>query len=373
MLRAPSSRSWSVSLALALAFATAAAPVADACTAITLRAGDGAYVYGRTMEWGAFDLHSRVMVVPRGQAFHSEMPDGQPGISWEGQHGFVALDGLGRTLALDGVNERGLVMGALYHPGFAEYAEFDPAARDGSIGPVDLGAYILGNFATVAELREALPALRVIGVEEPSLGFPAPLHFYVLDASGASVAVEFVGGVPTIIDAPLGVMTNAPSYDWHMTNLRNYINLSPVALPTRQVGSQDFAPLGAGTGMIGLPGDFTPPSRFVRAVAFAATARATVDGPETIYEAFRILDSFNVPLGASEGSDLGEGGDIMRSSTIWTSAVDTSNLVLYYHTMHNRRVRMVDLKKIDFGTLPEIAFLPLDREKSQDIEELTLP
>jgi choloylglycine hydrolase len=63
----------------------------------------------------------------------------------------------------------------------------------------------------------------------------------------------------------------------------------------------------------------------------------------------------------------------MRSATLWTSAVDTKNSVLYYHTQHNRRVRMVDLKKIDFAALPEITYIPLDRDKTQDIEELTLP
>jgi choloylglycine hydrolase len=139
------------------------------------------------------------------------------------------------------------------------------------------------------------------------------------------------------------------------------------------VAEIDFRPLGAGSGMIGLPGDFTPPSRFVRAVAFSATARPTADGGETVHEAFRILDNFNVPLGAAEGSGLTEATAGMRSATLWTSAVDTRTLRLYYHTQHNRRVRMLDLAKIDFGALPGIVHIPLDREKAQDIEELTLP
>jgi choloylglycine hydrolase len=127
-----------------------------------------------------------------------------------------------------------------------------------------------------------------------------------------------------IFDAPLGIITNAPSYDWHETNLRNYINLSPVALPGKKIEDLNFKPLGGGSGMIGLPGDFTPPSRFVRAVAFSKTARPTPTGDETIYEVFRILDNFNVSLGASEGTgeDKTQG---MRGSTIWTSASDTNN------------------------------------------------
>lgn len=361
--------------ALVAAFLSAAAAgsAADACTAITLRAEDGSVVYGRTMEWGAFDLFSRVMVVPRGQAFASRMPDGAPGLEWTARYGFVGLDGLNRPIALDGLNEAGLTVGALYHPGFAEYPAFDPATRAASIDPVDVANYILGSFGSVADLRAGFGAVRVVDVVEEALGFAAPLHFLVLDATGDAVVIEFLNGEVQITDAPLGVLTNAPSYDWHVTNLRNHVNLSPVALPGRNVAEIDFRPLGAGSGMIGLPGDFTPPSRFVRAVAFSATARLTEDAEETVYEAFRILDNFNVPLGAAEGSGLVDEEVGMRSATLWTSAVDTENLVLYYHTQHNRRVRMIDLRRIDFGALGEITYIPLDRERAQDIEELTLP
>ena len=122
--------------------------------------------------------------------------------------------------------------------------------------------------------------------------------------------------------------------------------------------------------MIGLPGDNTPPSRFIRAVAATQTARPTATGDETIYELFRILDNFNIPLGAAEGSGEAKTAG-MRSSTIWTTGYDTKNRVLYYHTQNNRRVRMVDLKKIDFSKTSELVRLPLDKQKSQDIEDVT--
>jgi choloylglycine hydrolase len=91
-----------------------------------------------------------------------------------------------------------------------------------------------------------------------------------------------------------------------------------------------------------------------------------------MYEVFRILDSFNVPLGAAEGSDLEAGPQAgLRSSTCWTSAADTKNLVYYFHTQHNRRVRKIDLTKIDFETVKTASRFPLDKEKSQDIEDRT--
>jgi choloylglycine hydrolase len=199
----------------------------------------------------------------------------------------------------------------------------------------------------------------------------------VTDAAGKSIVIEFTNGELKIHENLLGVITNAPNFDWHMTNLRNYVNLSPVAIPDQKLQDLDFTPLGGGSGMIGLPGDFTPPSRFVRAVAFTQTARPTTDGSEAIYEVFRILDNFNVPLGAAEGggeADAHGGTEGMRSSTIWTSAWDLRNMDLYYHTQHNRRVRRFDLDQVDWDALKgETVRLPLDREKRQDIEQVSMP
>lgn len=359
---------------LALAILAAGSSINTwACTGITLRAQDGAVVYGRTVEWGAFDLKSRVMVVPRGTELEARLGEFGAGTTWKAKHGVVGIDALEKPKIVDGMNEKGLAVGAFYLPGFTEYQEFDAASADKSLGPLDLSNYILSSFATITEVRAGLQGIRVVPVVEPALGFPPPLHYIVTDASGEAIVVEYIDGNLFIFDNPLGVITNSPNFDWHLTNLRNFINLSPTALPTITIDKLDFGPLGAGSGMIGLPGDFTPPSRFVRAVAFSKTARPTATGDETIYEIFRILDSFNVPLGAAEGSALGGDTSDMRSSTIWTAAADTRNLVYYYHTQHNRRVRAVNLGEIDFGSLsPGALFIPLDKKKEQDFEVLEL-
>jgi choloylglycine hydrolase len=342
-----------------------------ACTGVTLRADDGTVVYGRTVEWGAFDLKSRVMVVPRGTRFNSELGQFGAGMTWAAKYGVVGIDALEKPGIVDGINEKGLAVGAFYLPGFTEYQAFDAAHADDSLGPLDLANYILTSFATIDEVRAGLEGIRVVPVVEAALGFPPPLHFIVTDPGSEAIVVEYVDGELVVFDNPLGVITNAPTFDWHLTNHRKFINLSQTSLPTVTIDKLDFTALGAGSGMIGLPGDFTPPSRFVRAVAFSKTARPTANGGETIYELFRILDNFNVPLGAAEGSTLGGESSNMRSSTLWTSAADTRNLVYYYHTQHNRRVRAVELGEIDFESLPPGArFFPLDKKRQQDIEVL---
>lgn len=348
------------------------AQTAVACTTIILSAEDGSNVWGRTLEWGAFDINTDVMIVPRGHEFVSDLGEGREGFSWTARYGGVAFNGFDQDYWLDGMNEAGLMVGANYHPGFAEYLEVDETMMETSIGAVDVMAYIATSYATVDEVRDALADLRVVAVVEPKLGFPPPLHIMVSDRSGETIVIEFLEGETVIFEAPLRVMTNAPTYDFHMTNLRNYINLSPVALPTREIADLDFAPLGGGSGMIGLPGDNTPVSRFVRAVAATQTARPTATGDEAVYEVFRILDNFNIPLGAAEGDALEGDADNMRSATLWTNVMDSQNMKVYYHTMHNRRVRMLDMNEIDFETLDELTKLPLDRVAEQDIEEITL-
>ena len=342
-----------------------------ACTGITLRAKDDAIVFGRTMEWGSFDLHSRLVIVPRGHEYQSEMPDGKHGLTWKTVHGAVGLDAVNKDLILDGMNEKGLCVNAFYHPGYAEYPTYDPAQAARTLGSLDVCQYLLTTCRSVEEVRNALAKVRIVGVVEPAIGIAAPIHLMVTEPGGKAIVIEFTAGEVKIHDAPLGVITNSPNYDWHTTNLRNYVNLSAVALPMKKIEDMNFAPLGGGSGMIGLPGDFTPPSRFVRAVAFAKSARPTATGTETMYELFRILDNFNVPLGAAEGEESKTKLEGMRSATCWTTGYDTKNLVMQYHTQNSRRVRQVDLKKIDFAKGGDLQHLPLDKEKQQDIDDVT--
>ena len=248
-----------VLLAVTLCVCMGTSSALTACTGITLKAKDGTIVYGRTMEWGTFDLHSRVNIISRGFKFTGQTPDGRPGLTWTAKYGVVGIDGVMKDIILDGMNEKGMTVGLFYHPGFAEYQKYDPAQASDSIGPTDVGQYLLSTCETIEEARQALQKIHVVPVPEAALGFVPPVHYMVTDATGKQIVIEFLKGEMKIFDAPLGVITNAPNYDWHETNLRNYINLSPVGIPDKKIGDLDFKAMGGGSGMIGLPGDFTPP------------------------------------------------------------------------------------------------------------------
>lgn len=338
------------------------------CTGVKLVGTDGTVVFGRTQEWGKFNLKPQIAVYPRKALFKSTVPDGGNGITWKAKYGFAGVLLLNRAINT-GMNEAGLAGGMFFHKGFAEYTKFDPALADVSMAPSDLLAYILSNFASVDEVRKGLSKIRVVPVVDPALGIPFPLHGMIVEPGGKAIVIEFRGGKPIIFDNPVGVIANNPTFDWHLTNLRNFGYLSNTPFAPAKWGDLTLTPLAGGSGMLGLPGDFTSPSRFIRAAAFVHNARTTKGGEDTVQEVFRILDSFNLSATQSEGATSGAKTDL-PAGTQYTVLNDTKNKVIYYHTMFNRRVRMVDLKKIDFSKGKPRA-IPLDRVFKEDIEEVS--
>jgi len=349
---------------LLLVFLTLPAGPAEACTGIQLTGADGTVVFGRTQEWGKFDLKPQIAAYPRDSAFQAALPDGGKGIAWKAKYGFAGALLLGRVVNT-GMNEAGLAGGMFFHEGFAEYAAYDPAKASTSMAPSDLLAYILSNFATVEEARKGVAGVRVVPVVDPALGTPFPLHAMITDPGGKAMVIEFRDGKAVFFDNPVGVIANNPTFDWHLTNLRNYGYLSNTPFADTKWGGLDITPLAGGSGMLGLPGDYTSPSRFVRAAALVQTARKTTGGADTVQEAFRILDSFDLPATQSEGASGKATG--LPAGTQYTILNDTKNKVIYYHTMFNRRVRMVEFGTIDFGGKKPLA-MPLDAEREQDVE-----
>lgn len=330
-------------------FQLASVGQAGACTGISLESADGSVVVARTVEWALGDAqHNRISVFPRNQKYVGLTPEGATGLRWSGRHGFISMTAYGQPYGPDGLNEAGLYVGMYYLPGYASYSPYEPGQAAESVSVGDFMQWMLSSFATVAEVRDNLHRVRVVNVDDPRFGGAAlPFHWKIADPSGACIVVELVdGGQVKVYDAFLGVITNAPTYDWHLTNLRNYIKLTPRPSEALALDNLQLGPLGAGSGMIGLPGDFTPPSRFVRAAALTASVRPLARAEDAVFEAFRIMDSFNIPLGAVAPREL-VATDI-ESATQITSTSDLTNRRYYYHTMNNRQVRLVDLRKIDF-------------------------
>jgi len=327
---------------------------ASACTGISLNSEDGGVVVARTVEWALGDArHNQIAIFPRGRSYRAQTPDGLNGMSWTGRYGLVSVSAYDQPYGPDAMNEKGLYVGVYYFPGYADYKRYDrrQAARSMSVG--DFMQWLLSSFETVAEVRRNLDKVLVVDVKDPRFGgAPLPFHWKIADPTGASIVVEMVdGGQIKVYDTFKGVIANSPAYDWHLTNLRNYLNLSTQPAAPLSIDGKTASPFGSGSGLVGLPGDFTPPSRFVRAAVLTATARPLPTAVDAVFEAFRILDGFNIPLGLTAAR--GKTAQDIESATQITTAADLVNRRYYFHTMSSREVRMVDLSKIDFSSVRE--------------------
>jgi choloylglycine hydrolase len=182
----------------------------------------------------------------------------------------------------------------------------------------------------------------------------------IQDKTGKSIAVEPVDGTLKVHDAPLGVMTNAPTYDWHMTNLSNYVNLSVDDVESAKVGDVKVPAFGAGTGLLGIPGDFTPPSRFVRAAIYSQSAMPNATADDAVLSAFHIFNQFDIPKGSVVNAAI---GGKMNEITEWTSVADLKNLRWYFRTFTDQSIHMVDLKEALAAAKGEIKTIEMESSK----------
>lgn len=315
------------------------------CTNFKIKAKDSSVVIGRTMEFG-IDLKSNIVVMPRGYSFKTQGPNNKPGFSWQGKYGFVGMNAMGLPVVSDGLNEKGLYVGDLYIPGFVEYQQVPEGQENKAMTQLDVAGYLLSTCASVGEAKDAMRSIFVWSAPVPQLNnVIVPLHFPVHDAAGNSVVFEYVGGELKITDNPLGVLTNSPNFDWHLTNLRNFVNLSANNVPELKLDGDDVKQIGQGSGMIGLPGDATPPSRFVRAVAYTQSVLPSENAEQATNAVYHILNNFDIPKGFARGN---EGGQVAYDYTSWLTMADLTNKIYYYRSYTNLKYYRVDLQKVDF-------------------------
>ncbi len=335
-----------------------------ACTGISFFAKDGGYVQARTIEWGDSFLPSEYVIIPSGQVQQSYTPSGVDGLSFQAKYGVVGLAIIRKEFIAEGLNEAGLSAGLFYFPHYGRYPDYDPSQKAHTLSDLQFVTWILSSFSTVEEVKAAISRVRIVSIDEP--GATSTVHWRIADASGRQVVLEFVEGVPHFYDNKIGVLTNSPGFPWQVTNLNNYVNLHPGGATAHKLGDVTIFPFGAGSGFLGIPGDVTPPSRFVRAAFYKATAPQCDTAYETVLQCFHILNNFDIPIGIEHAA--GKVPDI-PSATQWTSVIDLTNRKVYYKTAYNNTIRCLDLKNIDFKKVGYVSY-PLDKVREQPVQEI---
>ena len=321
------------------------------CTGVRLACADGTVVRGRTAEF-AVELGLSVNHVPAGLSFTSALSHGA-GASWTTARSVVGVACFGKEAVLDGMNDAGLSAGAFYFSGFAEYPEDDGGSD--AVAPQDFVHWVLTTCRSTDQVRDTIGGIRVVGSTAAEWGGVPPFHYVVYDPDGRCIVIEPRDGELVVSDNPYGSITNSPEFDFHLKNLAQYIKVGPETIGQATIGGGHITGFGSGTGALGLPGDFTSPSRFVRATMFSVyheTPRTCADG---VQEVFHLLNHFDVPRGfvtvAEKGTDHIEW-------TLATVASDPSTASYYYRTYGDQSLRRVNLRLLDEANRSRVLRLP---------------
>lgn len=334
------------------------------CTDLRLVRLTDRHVSGRTLDF-AHELGSRVQVVPRGQAWRATAtPDGAPALEWTNTLGYLALDAFGfADYAADGLNEAGLSVATLWLPE-TTLPESPPAGDGAAIDFINLAGWLLGTCSSVAEVKAALTSARIWNAPvrdlwpserpmpdplRPLLDWAFPEHLSVHDAQGNDLVVEFLDGGMRLHDNHAGVLTNSPTFDWHITNLRNYVGLTNVEDTTYDLMGMPVTTTGNGSGLLGMPGDVTPPSRFVRATVLTQVATSEPSSRAAVNQAFHSLDLVSVPRHLAASGDY----------TQWYVVRDHDARVLYVRSYDGWTTDVHDLTALGVDASGRRSALPL--------------
>lgn len=302
------------------------------CTAITYKTKD--HYFGRTLDYEC-SYGEQVVITPR--KFPLPFRHVEPLM----QH--YALIGMATVaqnypLYYEATNEKGLSMAGLNFPGNGCYS---PCAEGlDNISPFEFIPWILGQCATIPEARTLLERIHL--ADTPfSESLPLfPLHWMISDRN-TSITVESVREGLLVYDNPVGVLTNNPPFDYQMQNLNNYLGLSPQQPENRLAPALDLKPCGQGFGMMGLPGDLSPISRFVRAAYTKLNSVSGASEAESVSQFFHILGTVTHPRGSVRTA----GGHY--EITLYTSCCNTDRGIYYYTTYENHQITGVDLHRVD--------------------------
>ncbi len=309
------------------------------CTALSIRSKEGNTFFGRNMDI-EYVFGQSVMVVPKNYKYRNEVT----GEMVTNQRGFIGMGTIidNHPAMADAMNESGLACASLNFAGYAHY-EKTPVEGKNNIAPYDFIQWVVSGHDTVEEVKEAIKDIELVSVPIKAGVNVVNLHWMIGDSTGQLIVVEKTIDGIKIYDNKVGVMTNNPTFDWQLTNLNEYVNLTEKHPEESKWGEHSLNPLGVGIGTRGIPGDFGSVSRFVRiAYIRAKTPELPTDG-EAVTQFFHMLDYVKMIKG---GVVTKEGID---DTTLYISCMDQKNGVYYYKTYNNSRINAIKILDEDIN------------------------
>ena len=298
---------------------------AQACTSLVTTDVNGNAYHGRTLEF-TIGLPSALTYMPSGTKIESVTSTNTRGLTFDTKYPILAMTatwvkGAKQPLILDGFNDQGLSLSAnALLTSSSPYSNADDARM---LSGNDFGAWILGNFQTVAQVKQAMKTgeiqfwLPLI----PTLGnLPTPLHYAIHDKKGNGIVVEFEDGKTNVYDNPVNVMTNGPSFPWHIANLSNY-TFNNIDKNSGQLGKLKLVTQDSGIALTALPSAQTSQGRFVKAAFYANYVTKGKNPDDAINKLAHIMNNFDRPDGLTADAPGGI-GDAPRGNTYSSEVTD---------------------------------------------------
>lgn len=304
------------------------------CTAISFLTKD--HYFGRNLDL-EYHFHETVTITPRRFPLLF-----RKGPALKNHYAIIGMATVASNYPLyyDATNECGLSMAGLNFPGNAVY--YQEASCLQNISPFELIPWILAQCSTVAEALEMLQDVNIIQLPF-NQDFPlTPLHWLISDRCRSITVEPMISGLQ-IHENPIGVLANNPPFDYHMHNLANYLNLTNKTPSNLFANQIDLVPYSNGMGGIGLPGDLSSASRFVRAAFTKLNSVCGYDELSSISQFFHILGS----VMQQNGCCVTKNG---YEKTIYSSCCNTDRGIYYYRMYNNSQINAVDMHKIDMNT-----------------------
>lgn len=319
------------------------------CTAITLKAKD--FYFGRNLDYN-YSYGEQIIVTPRKYPFVFRHTDR----TLTRHHALIGMAHLAEDYPLyyEAVNEKGLGMAGLLFPGNAHYQT--PAEGADNIASFELIPWILGQCADCREARALLDKIRIVDTSFSKELPPSPLHWLIADKTDC-ITLECTKEGMRVYDNPVGVLTNNPPFPQQMFSLNQYMHLSP-GQPVNQFSDKlDLTRFSQGMGALGLPGDLSSGSRFVRAAFHRMNAKTDEMEESAVGQFFHLLTSVEQLRGSSEVAP-GE-----YEITIYSSCCNAKTGVYYYTTYSNRQITAVDMHLEDLDADKPICYPMLEQEQ----------
>lgn len=312
------------------------------CTAVTYHNGD--HYFGRNLDLD-YTYNESVTITPRSYSFTFRCERPMP--RHYAMIGMSHIDG-NYPLYYDATNEAGLSMAGLNFPGNAVY--YDPVYGKHNIAPFEFIPWILGQCKNVGEVKVLLADTNLVKIPFSNELPLTPLHWIIADAN-TSITVESISDGLKVYDNPVGVLTNNPPFDFHLNNLSNYLNLTREEPSNRFSKDWNLSAYSRGMGALGLPGDLSSSSRFIRAAFIKTNSVADKNETASVSQFFHILDSVVQPEGCVRVGNRFE-------KTVYSSCCNTQTGVYYYTTYGNRQITGVDIHRVQLDT-DELFVYPL--------------